>query len=88
MVQHNPQLALDGILLTMYEAGNPACERTAEYIRQHVPASLIIDVIVPRSAAVADAFAAGQPVVLRDPADPASQAYVNLATKLAERFPK
>jgi hypothetical protein len=25
-------------------------------------------------------------VVLRDPADPASQAYVNLATLLAERF--
>ena len=88
MVEHNPQLALDGILMTMYEAGNPACERTAAYIRQHVPASLIIDVVVPRSAAVADAFAAGQPVVLRDQSDPASQAYVNLATKLAERFPK
>jgi len=35
---------------------------------------------------VADAFAAGQPVVVRDPADPAAQAYVNLATKLAERM--
>jgi chromosome partitioning protein len=33
-----------------------------------------------------DAFAAGQPVVLRTPADPASQAYVNLATLLVERF--
>ena len=88
MVEQNPQLALDGILMTMYEAGNAACERTADYIRQHVPASLMIDVVVPRSAAVADAFAAGQPVVLRDPSDPAAQAYVNLATKLAERFPK
>ncbi len=41
---------------------------------------------VPRSPAAADAFAAGQPVVLRAPSDPASQAYVNLATLLAERF--
>jgi chromosome partitioning protein len=88
MVDQNPDLALDGILLTMYEHGNPACERTAAYVRDHVPASLMIDVIVPRSPAVADAFAAGQPVVLRDPSDPASQAYVNLATRLAERFPK
>lgn len=88
MVDTNPTLALDGILLTMYEAGNAACERTLEYIRKHVPPNLLLDVIVPRSGAVADAFAAGQPVVLRDPADAAAQAYVNLATKLAERFPK
>ena len=88
MVDANPALALDGILLTMFEAGNPACERTAAYIRSHVPQNLLIDVVVPRSGAVADAFAAGQPVVLREPADAAAQAYVNLATKLAERFPK
>jgi chromosome partitioning protein len=47
---------------------------------------MVFDIVVPRTPATADAFAAGQPVVLRDPADPASQAYVNLATLLAERF--
>jgi chromosome partitioning protein len=87
IVADNPQLALDGILLTMYEAGNSACERTAAYIREHVPANMVLDVVVPRTVAAADAFAAGQPVVLRDPADAAAQAYVNLATRLAERFP-
>lgn len=87
IVTDNPQLALDGILLTMYESGNAACERTVDYIRKHVPSNLILDVMVPRAVAVADAFAAGQPVVLRDPSDEASQAYVNLATRLAERFP-
>jgi chromosome partitioning protein len=46
----------------------------------------VFDVQVPRTAASSDAFAAGQPVVLRDPADAASQAYVNLATLHAERF--
>ena len=87
MVAVNPRLALDGILLTMYEEGNAACERTAAYIREHMPANLVLDIVVPRTVAVADAFAAGQPVVLRDPSDAAAQAYVNLATKLAERFP-
>ncbi len=86
VVQHHPALTFDGILLTMYEAGNPACERTAEYIRTHVPPNLVFDLVIPRSAAVSDAFAAGQPAVLRAPADAASQAYVNLATRLAERF--
>lgn len=88
MVGINPQLALDGVLLTMYEHGNAACERTAAYIRQHLPPNLVLDTVVPRSVAVSDAFAAGQPVVLREPSDAAAQAYVNLATRLAERFPK
>ena len=86
VVMHHPALTFDGILLTMFEAGNAACERTAEYIRTHVPPNLVFDLVIPRSAAVSDAFAAGQPAVLRAPADPASQAYVNLATRLAERF--
>ena len=42
--------------------------------------------MIPRTIATADAFAAGQPVVLRSPADAASQAYVNLASQLADRF--
>jgi chromosome partitioning protein len=42
--------------------------------------------VVPRTVAAADAFAAGQPVVLRNPSDAAAQSYVNLATTLVERF--
>ena len=83
--QHE-RLVLDGILLTMYEEGNPACETTATYIREKVPAHLMLDIVVPRAMRVAEAFAAGQPAVVRRPADPASQAYVNLATRLAERL--
>ncbi len=79
-------LTFDGILLTMYEAGNAACERTTEYIRTHLPTEMVFEIVIPRSPAMADAFAAGQPAVLRSPADEASQAYVNLATFLAERF--
>jgi len=86
VVATNEELTLDGILLTMYEATNPAHQRVADYVRQHLPANLVFDVMVPRTPAAADAFAAGQPVVLRDPADPAAQAYVNLATLLAERL--
>ncbi len=85
-LQSNDQLALEGVLLTMYQAGNSSSERTAQYIRQHLPQNLVFDVAIPRSAAAADAFAAGVPVVLRNPTDPASLAYVNLAARLAEHF--
>lgn len=85
IVTTHERLVFDGILLTMFEAGNPACETTVAYIREKVPAHLMLDIIVPRSFAIAESFAAGQPAVVRSPADPASQAYVNLATRLAER---
>ena len=86
VVKSRPGLILDGILLTMFEAGNPACERTVKYIKEHLPAGMVFDVVIPRSAVLAEGFAAGQPSVIRDPADPASQAYVNLATQLANRL--
>jgi chromosome partitioning protein len=82
----NPELTLDGLLLTMFESGNAAAERVAEYVRSHLPTNLVFDIVIPRSIAATEAFAAGQPVVLRTPADPAAQAYVNLATLLVERF--
>ena len=82
----NQDLALEGLLLTMYEPSNPASARVAQYVRRHMPPDMVFDVEIPRTTASSEAFAAGQPGVLRDPADAASQAYVNLATMLAERF--
>ena len=86
IVPTNGELTLDGILLTMYEPSNPACVRVANYVRSHLPRDIVLETVVPRSAASADAFAAGQPVVIHDPGDAAAQAYINLATLLAERF--
>lgn len=86
IVSTNDRLTLDGILLTMYEAGNAASERVVDYVRKHLPANIVFDVVIPRTIATADAFAAGQPVVVRTPADPAAQAYVNLATTIVARM--
>ena len=82
----NEELTLDGIVLTMYDPASLGCQRVTEYLRANLPRDMVFNITVPRSAAASEAFAAGQPVVLRDPADPASQAFVNLATLLMERF--
>lgn len=86
IAERNPELTLDGILLTMFDAQSTACTRVADYVRAHLPRNMVFDVVVPRSAVASDAFAAGQPVVLRDPSDAAAQAYINLATILTGRF--
>lgn len=82
----NPDLTLDGILLTMVEPGNPASERVATYVREQLPAGLVLDVAVPRTVASLEAFAAGQPVVLRSPDDAAAQAYRAVADQLAGKL--
>jgi len=86
VVETNKELVLDGILMTMFEANNPASKRVVDYVRRHLPANIVFDIVIPRTTATSDAFAAGQPVVLHDPADSASQAYINLATQLSGRF--
>jgi chromosome partitioning protein len=86
IVSTNDRLTLDGILMTMYEADNAASERVVDYVRKNLPANIVFDVVIPRTIATADAFAAGQPVVVRTPADAAAQAYVNLATILVDRM--
>jgi chromosome partitioning protein len=83
---HNPALMLDGILLTMLEEGNDVSQRVAAYVRDQLPAELLFEQAIPRTMASIDAFAAGQPVVLRAPDDPAARAYVQLAELLEPRL--
>lgn len=85
VVTENQQLTFEGILLTMYEPGNAVSERVAAHVRAQLP-QLVFDVAVPRTMASVDAVAAGQPVVLRAPNDPASRAYTSLADELAPRL--
>lgn len=75
----NPALVLDGILLTMLEQGNDVSQRVAAYVREQLPPELLFDIAIPRTMASIDAFAAGQPVVLRSPGDAAALAYLRLA---------
>ena len=82
----NPALVLDGILLTMLEEGNEVSQRVAAYVRAQLPPELVFDVAIPRTMASIDAFAAGQPVVLRAPDDPAARAYAHLAELLEPRL--
>ena len=47
----NPELTLDGILLTMYDPSSAACVRVAEYVRTHLSPSLVFGTMIPRTPA-------------------------------------
>lgn len=84
-IAKHPALRLEGIVLTMYEEQSEICRKIAERVRAQLPADLVFAVPVPRTFATVEAFAAGQPVVLRSPDDPASVAYTALAEALSQR---
>jgi chromosome partitioning protein len=86
-VSRHASLRLEGIVLTLYEEESAICRKIAERVRQQLPPELVFDVPVPRTEATVEAFAAGQPVVLRSPEDPASAAYFALAEALQRRNP-
>jgi chromosome partitioning protein len=79
-------LRLEGIVLTMYDEQSEISKKIATRVREQLPSELVFDLPVPRSPAIMEAFAAGQPVVLRTPEDPASVAYFSLADALARRL--
>src|SRR3954462_6037792 len=82
----NADLELEGILLTMVEADSPVSQRVANYVREHLPAGLVLDIVIPRTHPAAEAFGASQPLVLRSPEDPAAKAYIELGERLARRL--
>ncbi len=85
-VAEHPALRLEGIVLTMFEEQNALSRRIAEYVRQQLPPDLVFDVMIPRTPATVEAFAAGQPVIVRTPNDPAAVAYGALADVLRVRL--
>jgi chromosome partitioning protein len=84
-VARHETLRLEGIVLTMYEEQNELCRKIAERVRTQLSADLIFPIPIPRTGATVEAFAAGQPVVLRSPDDPATAAYMALAEALTQR---
>ena len=76
------QLMRDGKAVEVIETLLPKAQ-WVKYIHE-VP-ELVFEVPVPRTPATVEAFAAGQPVVLRSPEDPASAAYIALAEALIRR---
>jgi chromosome partitioning protein len=84
-ISRHGNLRLEGIVLTLYEEESEICRKIAARVREQLPPQLLFDPPVPRTRATVEAFAAGQPVVLRSPDDAASAAYAALAEALSRR---
>lgn len=80
----NPKLAIEGILLTMYDERTNLSKQVAEEIRKSLK-NIMFDAVVPRSVRLAEAPSFGKPIVLYDINSKGAEAYLNLAEEIIRR---
>ena len=80
----NPALAIDGVVLTMFDRRNSLSEQVAADLRAHF-GDKVYATAIPRNVRIAEAPSHGKPVLLYDLRCPGSQAYVMLAAELLRR---
>ena len=80
----NPRLAVQGIVLTMFDKRNALSGAVERDVRQHFGA-LVYDTVIPRNVRVSEAPSFGKPALIYDLKCSGSQAYIKLARELVAR---
>jgi chromosome partitioning protein len=80
----NPRLAIEGILLTMFDERTNLSKQVAEEIRKSLK-NIMFEAVIPRSVRLAEAPSFGKPIVLYDVKSKGAEAYLNLAEEIIRR---
>ena len=77
----NQRLAIDGIVLTMFDTRNSLSHQVSDEVRRHFP-DRVFRTVIPRNVRLSESPSHGMPAVLYDPASKGAQAYIDLAREL------
>ncbi len=80
----NPDLAIAGLLMTMYDVRTKLSTQVVEEVRSHFP-DLTYRTVIPRNIRLTEAPSHGVPITRYDPACAGADAYFDLATEVVER---
>ncbi|MEM9170125.1 MAG: ParA family protein [Pseudomonadota bacterium] len=80
----NPGLALQGVVLTMYDRRNRLAKQVAADVRTHLK-DKVFQTVIPRNVRMSEAPSHGKPAILYDLKCAGSQAYIRLAGELLQR---
>jgi chromosome partitioning protein len=86
-VAFNPELAILGVVLTMFDRRNNLSQQVAEDVRACLGRA-VFDTVVPRNVRLSEAPSHGLPALIYDLKCPGSEAYVKLARELMGRLPR
>lgn len=77
----NPELVIQGIVLTMYDSRNNLANQVVADVREHM-GDKVYQTIIPRNVRVSEAPSHGKPAILYDLKCAGSQAYLQLASEV------
>jgi chromosome partitioning protein len=77
----NPELKIEGLLLTMYDERTNLSSAVAADLRSFYGA-LVFETTIPRNVRLAEAPSYGQPVVFYDPRSRGAESYIQLAKEV------
>jgi chromosome partitioning protein len=80
----NPDLAIAGVLLTMFDARTNLSTEVADEVRRHL-GDTVFETVVPRSVRLSEAPSHGLPIALYRPESKGAEAYRALADELRAR---
>jgi chromosome partitioning protein len=78
----NPDLAIEGLLLTMYDGRNTLCRQVADDVKEHFR-DKVFRTVIPRNVRLSESPSHGLPALLYDPASRGALAYGELAREIA-----
>ena len=78
----NPRLALEGLVLTMFDGRNSLARQVHQEVRTHF-GDQVFRTVIPRNVRVSESPSHGMPVVSYDPGSRGAVAYRHLARELA-----
>lgn len=78
----NPDLSIEGLLLTMFDPRNKLCRQVADEVRQFFPQQ-VFEAVIPRNVRLSESPSHGLPVLLYDPSCRGALSYVELAKEIA-----
>jgi chromosome partitioning protein len=80
----NPELEIQGVVLTMFDKRNNLSDLVAADVRDHF-GTKVYDTVIPRNVRISEAPSHGKPVLLYDFRCPGAQAYIHLASEVLRR---
>ena len=80
----NPELQIEGILMTMYDGRLRLCNQVVSEVRRHFD-EMVFTTIIHRNTRLSEAPSVGKPVILYDADSKGSINYLNLAKEVLQK---
>lgn len=80
----NPDLEIEGFVLTMYDSRLRLSNQVVEEVRRHFQ-QMVFDTIIQRNVKISEAPSFGKPVIMYDAESKGSLNYLNLARELLQK---